>query len=129
MAEQRADDPDAEENDDEFYIQLMERTIATFSLLLGEKTALIAARKAPITITPDNTITGYYGTGKRAFDVLIQQYESVFGSQMADRKVRNSIRDMVSDDEKDRVPDRVRPPNEHEKISIWEQLRRLLPTP
>lgn len=112
---------------DQFYVDVIQETIYGFAELLGEKTALMHARKAPINITPNGQVTGYYGRGREAFDMLITEYESIFGEEVADKKVRSILADSLSEEEKDLVPERVRPHNEQSHPTLLEQLRDLNP--
>lgn len=116
-----------DEGNDQFYIDVIQQTVYGFAEIFGEKTALAHARKAPINITVDGQVTGYYGSGEEAFDMLVQQYESVFGKDVTDRKVRNMLHGTVSDDKKHLLPERLQPETKMEKVSVIEQARETLP--
>jgi hypothetical protein len=126
MAEDSRTEAETADNG-QFYVDMIQATIYGFAELLGGKTALTHARRAPVNITPDGQVTGYYGKGDEAFDVLVRQYESVFGREVADRKVRNMLADTVADEERHLLPERLQPEGLQEKIGLVEQIGRLLP--
>lgn len=127
MGHDVADEGEEEDGSDQFYIDVIQRTVYGFAEIFGEKVALENARKAPLNITVDGQVTGYYGSGKEAFDMLVQQYESMFGKDVADRKVRNMLHGTVSKDEKHLLPERLQPEKPVEKTGVIEQARQTFP--
>ncbi len=98
--------PDQEHQD--FYEKAIDRIIDTFIDLLGRKTALMTARKAPLEINKDGDVTGFYGEGKQVLSILTDQYADVFGKTVARRKVRQAIEDMIDDETREHLPTKLR---------------------
>lgn len=86
----------------------LQMIVDRFARLFGRKAALQYARQAPLEISPDGTIDTYYGEGKQAIDILLQQYEDVMGKDVTDKHVRNAMRSL-DDSYHDLIPERIRP--------------------
>lgn len=60
----------SEENRQEYYLKVMERIVEDEKDALGEEVALKWARKTPLKINAEGEITGFYGKGEDAVDIL-----------------------------------------------------------
>ncbi len=60
----------ADENRQEYYLDLMKRIVDEEREALGEETALKWARKTPLRINADGEITGFYGKGEETVEIL-----------------------------------------------------------
>lgn len=112
-----------DEEHEDFYITACRAIIERFSELLGDKTALIKARKAPIQISAEGKIVKYYGEGEEALRVLIHQYEDVFGSEVALKKARTAIQPIIDEHHKD-LPDELDQTHPRKDVSLFTRLRR-----
>jgi hypothetical protein len=95
--------------EEEKYLNLLQEIMEKQQSLLGEKVAEGKARSAPLEITPEGDIDKYYGEGQNAVDLLIQQYEKVWGTQNADKKIKRTVRGQLEPKDYDLVPERIRP--------------------
>lgn len=86
-------------------MRAIDRVVGTFIGMLGEKTALMNARKAPLEIDKDGTITDFYGEGRQVLSILTEQYAAVFGEYVARRKVRKALDDIVDEETEQLLPD------------------------
>lgn len=59
-----------EENRQEYYLDVMARIVEKEKEALGEEVALKWARKTPLKINADGEITGFYGKGEDAVEIL-----------------------------------------------------------
>ncbi|MFQ3308632.1 MAG: hypothetical protein ACI977_000875 [Candidatus Nanohaloarchaea archaeon] len=66
--------------------------------MLGQKVALKYARKTPLNITPGGELQGYYGEGKSVLNLVMAQYEQVWGKEVAERKIGRKLKDELSED-------------------------------
>lgn len=97
----------AEQADDRAqYLKILQIIVERFKNFSGQKAALSRARKAPLDIDADGNVTGFYGEGEKAIDVLSRQYEAFMGVEAADRKIRKA---MVVIDNPSLLPERLRP--------------------
>lgn len=95
--------------DEEFYLPIIRQIVDKQKTMLGDKVALGRARKAPLTISPDNEIEEFFGDGKQAVDILVQQYEDFAGPNVVDSNVQNIVKSEVDSDDYDKLPERIRP--------------------
>lgn len=93
---------------EEFYLEAIQSIIDTVSSFMGEDVGLKFARKAPLQITPDGEVQAYYGTGRKALTILVENYEDYMGKAVADQKIKNALSEF-DDDKRDLVPEDVRP--------------------
>lgn len=93
---------------EEFYLEAIQSIIDTISGFMGDDVGLKFARKAPLQITPDGEVQAYYGTGRKALTILVENYEDYMGKTVADQKIKNALSDF-DDDKRDLVPEDVRP--------------------
>lgn len=93
----------------EFYLSVMTDILEKENAMIGEKVAMARARKAPLQISPSGEIEDYYGDGKQAVDILMQQLEQVAGKKVIDSAVRNLIKSDYEPSDHDRLPERIRP--------------------
>lgn len=98
-----------EEDNREFYLRAVKIVVDRFEQLLGKKVAMKYARKAPLEISPDGEITGYYGEGRKALEILGEQYEEAWGEEVAYRKIRRSFGKEMDESEIDLLPDSMAP--------------------
>lgn len=97
---------------DDAYIRILQEIIDGQASFLGRKLALKQARRAPIEIDSEGSVTGFYGDGKNAVDILVTTFETVVGEDVADRKIRNHLRDTIDSEEYALLPERVKPMEE-----------------
>lgn len=95
--------------DEELYLDVLNAIVAYETELLGKKAALLQARKAPLDINVDGQVEGFYGEGRKAVDILVSQYETVFGRATADAGIRRTLDDVVPEENVDMLPERVHP--------------------
>lgn len=112
-----------------FYLTVLRAIVDAFISFQGRQSALIKARKAPLDIDADGTITGYYGTGADAVDVLARQYEQFLGEQAADRQMREAIAPHVDEEQIDLLPERLRPGKQRSLPSPLQWVRQLFGRP
>ncbi|MFB6182848.1 MAG: hypothetical protein ABEI78_02160 [Candidatus Nanohaloarchaea archaeon] len=93
---------------EEFYLTAIQQIIDHISNFMGEDIAYKFARKAPLQITPDGEVQAYYGTGRKALEILIDSYEDYLGDQVADSQIKDALKD-IEIEEKQLIPERVRP--------------------
>lgn len=60
----------SEENRQEYYMDVLKRIVENEKDALGEEVALKWARKTPLKINEDGEITGFYGRGEDAVEIL-----------------------------------------------------------
>lgn len=113
------------DEDKEFYISLIKEVVADQSEMLGEKVAVQKARGAPLEIDKDDEITDYYGKGESVLQTLVGKYEEVWGTEVARRKVRDTVRKNVSEEKYELLPDYMIPEGDQKGIlgSILEQVK------
>jgi hypothetical protein len=93
----------------ELYLKIIQAIVSAFKTFLGDKTALAKARKAPLFIDKNGEVSAYYGNGKNAVDILVQQFETVLGAEVAHLKIRNVVRDEVPEEQWQLLPERIQP--------------------
>lgn len=109
------------------YLGLIRAIVDNQEKMEGKKVAIGKARSAPLQINADGEIEKYYGEGENALDMLIQQYEQVWGEKVADRKIRNTIRKELEDEEYEKVPERVRPSEDQsDEKGIFSKVKELI---
>lgn len=96
-------------HDEEFYLPILKEIVEKQKTMLGGKVALGIARKAPLTINPSNEIEEFFGDGKQAVNILVQQYEDFAGPKVIDSNVQNVVKSQVNNDDYDKLPERARP--------------------
>lgn len=101
---------------EEFYLESIQSVIDTVSGFMGDDVGLKFARKAPLQIMPNGEVQAYYGTGRKALTILIENYEDYMGEAVADQKIKSALSD-IDDEKRDLVPERVRPDKEDESSS------------
>ncbi len=93
----------------ELYLQVIQSIVDTFCDFLGEKTALSRARKAPLFIDKDGHVAAYYGSGRNALDIVVDQFESLLGQEVARIKIQAAVRACVPESKLEVLPERVCP--------------------
>lgn len=93
----------------DFYLTLVRDILQSQKDLVGEDVALKHARKAPLEIDANGDVKNFYGKGEDSLETLIQQFEDVWGKEVAHRKIRRAIEDDVSEQEYERLPEYIRP--------------------
>lgn len=101
---------------EEFYLDAIESVIEEMSSFIGDDVGLKYARKAPLQIMPDGEVKAYYGTGRKALTILVENYEDYMGKAVADQKIENAFSN-VEDEKLDLVPEDVRPETSEEQGS------------
>lgn len=114
-----------ENNETEFYLTTINAILDEFTSLIGTKTTMIQARKAPLQIDADGTVTGFYGDGAEALDILTQQFEEVFGTTMARTRIQVALEE-VAETEDERLPERIRPEDSTSEKGLFEWFRDVL---
>jgi hypothetical protein len=99
---------------EEFYLDVIQSVVDKISGFMGDDVGMKFARKAPLQITPDGEVQAYYGTGRKALGILIDNYEDYMGDAVADQKIKNAV-SSYEEEKYDLVPERVRPEKESEK--------------
>lgn len=101
---------------EEFYLEAIQSVIDSISGFMGDDVGLKFARKAPLQITPDGEVQAYYGTGRKALTILVENYEDYMGDAVADQKITGALSG-VEDEKLDLIPEDVRPQSQEEKES------------
>ncbi|MFB6159282.1 MAG: hypothetical protein ABEJ95_06535 [Candidatus Nanohalobium sp.] len=101
---------------EEFYLEAIQSIIDTVSSFMGDDVGLKFARKAPLQIMPNGEVQAYFGTGRKALTILIENYEDYMGKSVADQKIKSALSD-IDEDKRDLVPERVRPEKKSESDS------------
>lgn len=101
---------------EEFYLDAIQSVIDTVSGFMGDDVGLKFARKAPLQIMPNGDVQAYYGTGRKALTILIENYEDYMGKTVADQKIKGALSD-IDDEKRDLVPEKVRPEKKDESSS------------
>lgn len=84
--------PSKDQEDHDQYLSIFETVLDNQKQLLGEKVALKYARKTSLEINPQGELTGFYGEGQSVLEILVQQYEQVWGEEVADRKIGRELK-------------------------------------
>lgn len=91
------------------HLRLIKSVVDNQEKLEGKQVAIGRARSAPLRINADGEIEEYYGEGKNALNLLVKQYEEVWGEKVADRKIKKTVRKEFDEEDYSEVPERVRP--------------------
>lgn len=97
--------PGDTEEEHEKYLHIFNIVLDSQKQMLGDKVALKHVRKAPLELDLDNHIVDYYGKGSDVLDILIDQYENVWGKQVADRKIGRKLKEELNEDDWDLLTD------------------------
>lgn len=110
------------------HLHLIKAIVKNQERLEGKKVAIGRARSAPLQIDSEGEIKQYYGEGKNALDLLIQQYEEVWGQNVADKKIRNTVQKEFEPEDYSEVPERVRPEKREDSSSegLIEKVRKIV---
>lgn len=84
--------PGDTDEEHEKYLHVFNIVLKSQKQLLGDKVALKYIRKAPLELDLDNHIVDYYGKGSDVLDILVDQYEEVWGDEVADRKIGRKLK-------------------------------------
>lgn len=84
--------PSKDQKNHDQYLSIFETVLDSQRQLLGDKVALKYARKTSLEINPDGELTGFYGDGESVLEILVQQYEDVWGEEVADRKIGRELK-------------------------------------
>lgn len=110
---------------EEFYLEAIQSCIDTVSGFMGDDVGLKFARKAPLQIMPGGEVQAYYGTGRKALTILVENYEKYMGKSVADQKIKGALSD-IDEDKRELVPERIRPESKEESGSSGGFLGRFL---
>lgn len=98
------------------YLKAVNAIISRFEDLLGEKTARKYARKGPVDLDPDGEVEALYGKGEDSLEIVVGQYEKVWGEKVAIKKVRNALNNKLDEEELDVLPERYRQKEEQKSL-------------
>ncbi len=93
---------------EEFYLEAVQSIIDEMASFMGEDVGLKFARKAPLQMTPDGEVKAYYGTGRKALNILVENYEDYLGKAVADQKMTGAV-SYVDEEKRDLLPEQIRP--------------------
>lgn len=91
-----------------FYLEVIQAIINRISTLFGQRIALGYARQSPLEIAPEGHVKAYYGKGRQALTILMEQIESDLGNQVADNQMRSALREKTLK-QQELLPDDIRP--------------------
>lgn len=100
----------------DFYLSFIRDLIAEQEAMLGRNVALQKARSAPLEIDKDGNINDFYGQGEDVLETLVQQFGGVWGEDVAQRKVRDTVRGSVPEEKYDLLPEYMIPSKEQKGI-------------
>lgn len=92
----------------EKYLHIFNMILESQKQMLGDKVGLKYVRKAPLELDLDDHIVDYYGEGTDVLDILVEQYEEVWGDEVADRKIGRKLKDELDEDDWDLLTDDLR---------------------
>ncbi|MFB6115845.1 MAG: hypothetical protein ABEK04_06200, partial [Candidatus Nanohalobium sp.] len=92
----------------EFYLETIQTIIDNISNFFGKQMALGYARKAPLEVTPEGEVKAYYGKGRKALEILAEEFENDIGKEAADQRIKNALDDLP-DEKKKLIPEKIRP--------------------
>lgn len=123
MVEDR--DEELEQEQKEFYLSFIRDLISEQEEMLGSNVALQKARSAPLEIDKDGNINDFYGRGEDVLETLVKQFGEVWGEDVAHRKVRGTVRNSVSEEKYDLLPEYMIPNQQKKGIlgQIVSQIR------
>lgn len=111
---------------EEFYLEAIQKVIDTFSEFMGEDVGVALARKAPLQLMPGGEVNAYYGTGRKALEILKESYEDYIGEAVADRKMKNALAEL-EEQRYELLPEDIRPEPSRERYgqrsSLLEKLK------
>lgn len=90
------------------YLSIFETVLETQKQLLGKKVALKYARKTPLQINSEGDLTDFYGDGKSVLEILVEQYEQVWGKDVADRKIGRKLKSELPEENHDLLTEELR---------------------
>lgn len=105
----------------EKYLHIFNIVLDSQKQMLGDKVALKYIRKAPLELDLDDNIVDYYGRGSDVLDILVDQYEDVWGEDVAHRKIGRSLKQELSEDDWDLLTEDIR--DVEEKKSAVSQIK------
>lgn len=92
----------------EKYLNIFNIVLNSQKQMLGDKAALKYIRKTPVELDMDNNIVDYYGKGVDVLDILVDQYEEVWGKEVADRKIGRELKDKLDEEDWDLLTEELR---------------------
>jgi hypothetical protein len=106
----------------EFYLEAIQRIVESISNFFGEEMALGYARKAPLEVRPDGEVAAYYGKGRKALDILVEEFEKDLGKDAAYHRIEREFEDLPEEKRK-LLPERIRPENSEDSGGLTHFLR------
>lgn len=106
----------------EFYLSTIQTIVDDVSQFFGDQIALGYARKAPLEVSSNGEVRAYYGKGRKALEILVEQFENDIGREAADKRIKNVLSDL-SEDERKLVPERIRPDQETREEGLLDKVR------
>ncbi|MFB6158943.1 MAG: hypothetical protein ABEJ95_04790 [Candidatus Nanohalobium sp.] len=105
----------------EFYLETIQRIVDNISNFFGQEMSLGYARKSPLEVTPEGEVKAYYGKGRKALNILVENLEQDIGKEAADKRIKRELDDL-SDDEKKLLPENIRPQPSGEKKGLIDRV-------
>lgn len=92
----------------DFYCDVLTDIIDNVGKFYGYEHALMQARHAPLVINSEGEVQGFYGTGRKATDILITQMEREFGADVIEMRLGIELQEKVEEDRYELLPERIR---------------------
>lgn len=92
----------------EFYLEAIRSIVSEVASFFGEKMALGYARRAPLEVSADGEVLAYYGKGRKALEILVNNLEDDIGKDAADARIKRAL-SYVPEEKRSLLPERLRP--------------------
>jgi len=92
----------------EKYLRIFNIILESQKQMLGDKVGLKYVRKAPLELDLDDQVVDYYGKGEDVLDIMVEQYEEVWGKEVADRKIGRELKEELDEEDWDLLTDDLR---------------------
>jgi len=112
--------PDSDQKHED-YMHIFEIVLDSQKDMLGDKVAFKYIRKAPLEVDLNGEIGDYYGKGEDVLDIIVGQYEKVWGEDVADRKIGRKLKEELDEDKWNLLTEDLR--NVEEKKGFITQLK------
>lgn len=89
------------EEEREKYKNIFDIILETQKKMLGDKVALKYARKTPLEIDMSGELEDFYGEGESVLEIVVGQYEQVWGEEVADRKIGRKLKSELPEEDYD----------------------------
>ncbi|MDY6777999.1 MAG: hypothetical protein SVU32_04990 [Candidatus Nanohaloarchaea archaeon] len=108
----------------EFYLKTIRNIVDAIADFFGDQIALGYARSAPLEVNAEGEIEAYYGKGRQALEILVEQFENDIGREAADEQLRAALQDL-SETKHQLLPERIRPREQGASRSLVDAVRSL----